>query len=235
MSDRRCPLRDRGRNVANKTEAEIEQLILERLLSGSLPSGTGHKIFGGKGDGIRCACCDELVTARQIQYDVEPNDAQSLAMHLNCYNAWANAVVWIQRALAEAKPTAIGADDSSKNVFLIAYSYELMVKRAAILRASGYGVTSVVGNEAAKVVLAASSREYDLFIISPAAPEQVRLHMAHWLSREYPRIRILALNPGDNEKLDTLKYNANDNLPDVWLPMVATAASDRGLLAGACG
>ncbi len=49
-------------------------------------------------------------------------------------------------------------------------------------------------NEAAKVALS-SFREVDLFIVDYTAPEQTRKEMVGWLKANYPKVKILALNP----------------------------------------
>lgn len=53
---------------------------------------------------------------------------------------------------------------------------------------------SVIGNEAAKVVLS-SPQHYDLFIVDHAAPEETRKEIVDWLRANYAMAKILALNP----------------------------------------
>jgi hypothetical protein len=79
-------------------------------------------------------------------------------------------------------------------VFQIAYDEHRLVTRAELLRHHGYEVVSVVGNEAAKIVLS-SPQHCDLFIVGHAAPEQTRKEMVDWLKARYPHVKILALEP----------------------------------------
>jgi hypothetical protein len=107
-------------------------------------------------------------------------------------------------------------------VFQIAYDEHRLVKRTELLRENGYEVVSVVGNEAAKIVLS-SWQHCDLFIVGHAAPEQTRKEMVDWLKARYPRVKILALNPADHGKLAGADYNAILNGPGEWLSVVTAA------------
>ena len=108
----------------------------------------------------------------------------------------------------------------TKWVFQIAYDEQLGPLRATILRSCGYGVTCVFGNPAAKFLLSSTELEqYDLFIIGHSAPEAIRLEMAAWLKAKYPRVKILALNP-PNQQVPTADYNIRLNGPETWLPTV---------------
>jgi hypothetical protein len=79
--------------------------------------------------------------------------------------------------------------------FQIAYDEHRLVTRTELLRHSGYEVISVVGNEAAKIVLN-SPQHCDLFVVGHAAPEQTRKEMVDWLKIRYPHVKILALHLG---------------------------------------
>jgi hypothetical protein len=105
-------------------------------------------------------------------------------------------------------------------VFQIAYDQHRLVTRAELLRHSGYEVVSVVGNEAAKVVLSTQEQYCNLFIVGHAAPEETRKEMVDWLKAKYPNVRILALNPTDHQ-LAGADYNAHYfNGPNQWLSIV---------------
>ncbi|HEY7928922.1 MAG TPA: hypothetical protein VID71_02850 [Steroidobacteraceae bacterium] len=108
----------------------------------------------------------------------------------------------------------------------ICYDEEPLLVRAKLLRTHGYSVQSVFGNEAAKVLLG-STTPYDLFIVGHAAPKAIRLEMAHWLRANYPKIKIVALNPPQCERLDDLRYNAPYDEPNVWLPVVEAAVGGQ--------
>lgn len=117
-----------------------------------------------------------------------------------------------------------------RRIFLICYDEVLAVARAELLRSSGYGVISVIGNQAAKVLLS-SIQPYDLFIVGDAAPQEIRTEMAGWLKSQYPAVKILALNPPDQQLL-VADYNAPEKASENWLPIVfrhlANAATVRG-------
>jgi hypothetical protein len=108
---------------------------------------------------------------------------------------------------------------ATKHIFQIAYDEELGLQRAELLRSIGYGVVSVLGDERAKILLS-SVQHYDLFIVGHNAPEQVRREVVDWLKSKYPKVKILALNP-PQEELPNADYNVTLNGPEKWLPIVA--------------
>lgn len=112
---------------------------------------------------------------------------------------------------------------ATKRVFQIAYTEQLRVARAELLRRHGYGIVSVIGNESAKVLLS-SIQHYDLFIVGHAAPEQSRNEMVAWLRVKYPNVRILALNP-PLEQLSGADYNTILDSSEEWLSLVTIAVS----------
>lgn len=74
-------------------EQSVNTLVNDRLESGSLPPDTGQRTFGGRGDGTRCACCDQEISTSEVQYDMvsSPEDgepARAVSMHLHCYQVW---------------------------------------------------------------------------------------------------------------------------------------------------
>jgi hypothetical protein len=108
-----------------------------------------------------------------------------------------------------------------KRIFQIVYTERLRGERAELLRRLGYGVVSVIGNDAAKALL--SEIQYDnlaLFIVGHAAPEAARKGMVDWLKAKYPHVKVLALNPPD-EQLPDADYNVTQNGPEKWLPFVS--------------
>jgi hypothetical protein len=107
---------------------------------------------------------------------------------------------------------------SIKRIFQIAYDEESRLQRAELLLGCGYGVISVLGNEAAKVLLS-SIQHYDLFIVGPAASEETRREMVDWLRENYPQVKILAMNPPD-QQVPKADYNAEQDGPENWLQIV---------------
>jgi hypothetical protein len=108
-------------------------------------------------------------------------------------------------------------------VFQVAYNEAYVYERARLLRQHGYHVQSVIGNDAAKVMLNDRPR-YDVFVVGSDAPEETRLEMVRWLLENYPRQRIVALNPPGQRKLDGLEFNANTENPAEWLPLIEEVA-----------
>jgi len=111
----------------------------------------------------------------------------------------------------------------SLQIFQIAYNEAHVYERARLLRQNGYRVQSVIGNEAAKVMLT-SRPHYDVFVIGFDASEKTRLEMIQWLHENYPEQRIVALSPPGHQKLAGLNFYASTEDPDEWLPIVERAA-----------
>jgi hypothetical protein len=126
--------------------------------------------------------------------------------------------VVIQMNVARAKLRA------TTRIFQIAYDEDMGLRRAELLRSRGYGVISVVGNQAAKLLLS-SIQHYGLFIVGHAAPEETRREIVDWLKDEYPKVKILALNPL-NQQILRADYNVRQNGPENWLPIVAQLLVD---------
>ncbi|HYY73067.1 MAG TPA: hypothetical protein VE778_05690 [Candidatus Bathyarchaeia archaeon] len=112
-----------------------------------------------------------------------------------------------------------------RRIFQITYDEELGTRRAELLRSRGYGVISVIGNEAAKTLLS-SIQPYDLFIVGHAAPQETRREMVDWLNVQYPRVKVLALNPSFDQ-VPAADYNAPYHGSDTWLPIVSTICERR--------
>ncbi|MGC2421128.1 MAG: hypothetical protein WA405_05710 [Candidatus Acidiferrales bacterium] len=117
---------------------------------------------------------------------------------------------------------AASPTDAIKRIFQIAYTERLRNERAELLRHLGYGIISVIGNEAAKILLSTMQHaDIALFIVGHAAPEQTRKEMVDWLKAKYPNVKVLALNP-PNQQLPGADYNVIQNGPEKWLPFVST-------------
>lgn len=110
------------------------------------------------------------------------------------------------------------AKRSLKRIFQIAYDEEAGLGTAELVRSRGYGVISVLSNEAAKVLLS-SIRKYDLFLIGHGAPDECRSAMVAWLKEKYPGVKVLALNP-PHRPLPNADYNALASEPETWLCFV---------------
>lgn len=108
-------------------------------------------------------------------------------------------------------------------LFQIGYDEKGLNARAELLRRFGHEVISVTNNEAAKVALG-SYHDVDLFIVGHTAPEQTRKEMVAWLRANYPKVKIVALNPS-RDQLIGADHNVLLNDQDEWLALLAAAAS----------
>ena len=111
-----------------------------------------------------------------------------------------------------------------KRIFQISYDEAAGLQRAEVLSSLGYGVISVLGNEAAKVLLS-SIQHYDLFIVGHAATVETRREIVDWLKTNYPQVKILAMNTAD-QQLPNADYNAKQDGPENWLPIVTERLAD---------
>ena len=107
---------------------------------------------------------------------------------------------------------------ATKHIFQITYDEQLGVRRAELLKSRGHSVMSVIGNEAAKLVLI-PVQQYDFFIVGHSAAQETRQEMVFWLKAKYPRAKILALNP-PNQEILRADYNVLQNGPAIWLPII---------------
>lgn len=112
-------------------------------------------------------------------------------------------------------------------VFQITYDPNRAPGRAEVLKLHGYEVITVIGNEAAKVILS-MRQDCDLFIVGHAAPEETRRDMVEWLKANYTDVPILALNPLPIRELVGADYNVKINGPETLLPVIATAVGHGG-------
>lgn len=116
---------------------------------------------------------------------------------------------------------------NTNRIFQIAYNEQLRLTRAELLRSLGYSPISVIGNEAAKFLLTTLRRDdlnIGLFMVGHAAPAHTRQEMVDWLKVNFPRPRILALNP-PSQDLKDVDYNILQSGPEAWIAIVASAMS----------
>jgi hypothetical protein len=154
---------------------------------------------------------------------------------------WMEAAVDLERAKARVKVLAASSpgeyiifnqetserisikSETRRIVFQIGYDEKGLNARAELLRRFGHEVISVTHNEAAKVALS-SFRDVDVFIVGHTAPEQTRKEMVAWLKANYPKVKIVALNPSKDQLLGA-DCNVALNDHDEWLSLLAAAAS----------
>lgn len=121
----------------------------------------------------------------------------------------------------------VDAPAIAKRVFQIAYTEALRKARAELLRKRGFGVLSVIGNDAAKTLLITiqlRAEDIAFFIVGHAAPRPEREEIVDWLRLRYPNTKILVLNPPDQQTAGA-DYNVLQNGPEIWLPIVTSAAA----------
>jgi hypothetical protein len=154
---------------------------------------------------------------------------------------WMEAAVDLGRAKARVKVLAASSpgeyiilnqntgekisikSDTKRIVFQIGYDEKGLNARAELLRRFGHEVISVQDNDAAKVALL-SIHDVDVFIVGHTAAEQTRKEMVAWLKANYPKVKIVALNPSRDQLLGA-DYNVVLNDHDEWLSLLAAAAS----------
>ena len=154
---------------------------------------------------------------------------------------WMETAVDLERAKARVKVLAASSpgayiifnqetglrieikSETKRIVFQIGYDEKGLNARAELLRRFGHEVISVTHNEAAKVALG-SYRDVDVFIVGYTAPERTRKEMVAWLKANYPKVKIVALNPSKDQLLGA-DCNVVLNDHDEWLSLLAAAAS----------
>jgi len=67
-------------------------IVRQRMLSGQLPRGPAQELFGRRGTGAQCSCCDQVITTDQIEFEIHacaPESEHScLMMHSHCMRIW---------------------------------------------------------------------------------------------------------------------------------------------------
>jgi hypothetical protein len=108
----------------------------------------------------------------------------------------------------------------------VSYDFKLGTERAALLRANGYEVISIYGNDAARVVLSATEQHCVSFIVGHGAPAETRRDMVRWLKEQFPKIPVIAMNAPGIGPLDGVDYNVKLDGPETWLPIIASASGE---------
>jgi len=108
-------------------------------------------------------------------------------------------------------------------MFQIGYDEKELKVRAELFRRVGHEVISVADNEAAKNALT-SINNVDVFVVGHIAPEQTRKEIVGWLKANYPKVKIIALNPSKDQLIGA-DYNVVLNDHDEWLSLLAAATA----------
>jgi len=104
----------------------------------------------------------------------------------------------------------------------IGYDHAAARTRTDALRAHGYDVVTVIGNDAAKLVLDLLP-SWNFFIVGDAAPTEAREGIVQWLKSKFPDVPILALNLNEQSELSGADYNISQSSPELWLPIIGAA------------
>lgn len=119
-------------------------------------------------------------------------------------------------------------------LFQIAYDHNAALARTDVLKLHGYEVVTVVGNDAAKLILD-MRQDCDLFVVGHGAPDETRGDMVEWLKANYPRVRILAVNRLTIQRLHGADYNVTVSSPEALLAIISNALGNgRRDTAAAC-
>ena len=75
---------------AQLRDVELRDRIRRWIDDGRLPVLLPDRICAGYGSGSKCPACEQPITAKQIEYDVEypRNGTPLLSLHLGCYVLW---------------------------------------------------------------------------------------------------------------------------------------------------
>ncbi len=70
-------------------ETALQVNVRYRIEHGGLPRGRPREIAAGYGSGSICAACDQPITHRQVEYEVEDAEtAKKLCFHAECHDLW---------------------------------------------------------------------------------------------------------------------------------------------------
>jgi Icc-related predicted phosphoesterase len=109
-------------------------------------------------------------------------------------------------------------------IFQIAYTEMLLITRAELLKARGYEVVSVLGNDDAKRVLSNRQTDYRVFIVGHAASVEDRKEIVTWIKTNFVSAKVIALNPPRQDNLAGADFNFVLNGPEGWLGAVGSVA-----------
>ncbi len=73
-------------------EDGLREKIHNAIIEDRLPrSGSKPRVYGGRGEGIACAACQETIRPTDVQYDVDcrlGEASHTLSMHRRCFQVW---------------------------------------------------------------------------------------------------------------------------------------------------
>jgi len=108
------------------------------------------------------------------------------------------------------------------HILQVAYYDKLLETRAQMLKAAGYQVTSVLGNDKAIALPAAVIAAASLVVVGFSAPHSARDAMIHWFKAQHPRIPVVVLQFTSWEKFPEADVSTFSEDPTIWLAEVAS-------------
>jgi hypothetical protein len=76
-----------------RPRTQITAIILAKLAAGALPNVWVSKVWAGPGTGTICDCCDEAITASEVQHEIELAGAVVLCLHPRCFLIWQSTLL----------------------------------------------------------------------------------------------------------------------------------------------
>jgi len=73
----------------NSRESVLQVNVRERIEQGRLPGERPRQITAGYGSGHFCVVCDQPISSRQVEYEVEDSQTgRKLHFHSQCHSLW---------------------------------------------------------------------------------------------------------------------------------------------------
>ncbi len=116
-----------------------------------------------------------------------------------------------------SRSTPRGKKARRDRVFHISYYEALLQTRAALMRQSGYRVSSVLGNEQAKANAEKLLPGSDAVLIGFSGPYEQRKAILHWLKKQHPEIPVVMLQARASETFAEADAVQFSETPSSWL------------------
>lgn len=109
----------------------------------------------------------------------------------------------------------------SVRILQVAYDQGLLETRALMLKAKGYEVTSVRGNQQAMLLTSDSLAKFDAALIGFSSTFMVRSAMLAWFKSKLPQLPVIVLQFHTFEKFPQADCCSLSEDPSIWLDAVA--------------
>ncbi len=114
-----------------------------------------------------------------------------------------------------------------RRILQIAYYDNLLRTRTAMLQRSGYAVSSVLGNDAAKAVAPKLVPGVGLVMVGFSGPYADRAAITRWLKQQYPEVPVVVLQAHSSERFPEADICTLSDDPEVWLRAIADCLEDH--------